>query len=81
MTTYTAISKEIGWEIDPNNPIKIPAVPMAQLLRSQVGKRDELAFKEVFRIYRFAPSPVTVEEGMAMNEINGAFIEGTKLFG
>ena len=79
-STYTAISKRIGWA-PPLDAVKIPSRERAQeLLDAIVHGNDERAFETVFTIYRFAPSPVTVEEGLVLNTINKAFIEGSRIF-
>ncbi len=77
MSVYTAISKKIGWQ----GQARIPSLTVARSLLMQITKyKDVRAFEAVFAIHRFAPSPQTVEEGLAMNEVNKAFHRGRKDF-
>lgn len=76
-TTYPELSKKIGWE---GPPVKIPSVNEAKALRIRVLQGDDAAAEEVFRIYRFAPSPTTLDESLSMNEINGGYIVVCQMF-
>lgn len=77
MTIYTQISKQIGWE----GSSVIPTLETAQNLHLKVTEEKcQLAFKQVFIIYRFAELSATRMEAKAMALIEDAYSIGRKQF-
>lgn len=73
MSIFSRISKEIGWD-PPAVPVTIPTQEWASILVDAVRAGSEQAFKMLFRIHRFAPSPSTHEELVAAHELHDAFV-------
>jgi len=77
MSVYSDISKRIGWE----GSSSIPSVELAQELLEKVTRQHcQVAFEQVFRIHRFAPTSETEEEYEAMLIIYEAYTKGTSIF-
>lgn len=76
-STYTRISKKIGLTGSPMQP---PSVDVAKALLKDVKLGKEDAFETVFRIHRFAISPVTALEELAMSIIYEAYTHGRSIF-
>lgn len=77
MSTYSEISKRIGWK----GYYAIPSPETAiELHNAVVNQQCEASFELVFKIHRFAPSPTNKLETDAMYSINKAFITGQKHF-
>lgn len=77
MNIYTRISKELGFEGTAYIPTPEEA---ARLLGQVMTHKSEEAFKEVFRIVRFSPSPQLPEQRAAMELIMMAFASGSIYF-
>ena len=69
MTAYTRISKEIGF---PGKAF-VPSVERSQELISEARDGNEQSFKLIFKIIRFAPSPMTPRGQDALNLLYDAF--------
>lgn len=79
MSIYSEISKQIGW--DSGKKVSIPSIEDAKELHNQVlVNRSIDAFKKVFEIYRFAPTPDGGDDSVAMKFIYEAFTEGKRFF-
>jgi hypothetical protein len=74
MTTYTRISKRLGWE---PRAVAMPSVEEAKNLLEEVKAGNVFSFEKVFAIYRFAPIG---EVSDAMVICMEAFQIGSKLF-
>ena len=77
-SVYTQISNDIGFD----GKVNIPTNEKANELFEKVLQEDENAFREVFKIHRFSPSPeyIDTEGQKAMNTIYQAFLEGSAIF-
>lgn len=79
MTTYSELSKKIGWE--KGTKVSIPSLEEARELHNEVLlNHDVSAYEQVFRIARFAPNPDGGEDEQAYRLIYEAFSEGRRLF-
>ncbi len=77
MSTYSEISKRIGWE----GHCAIPSIETAtDLKKAVVSDKSTNGFELVFKIHRFAPSPTNEQELKAMNIINEAYCAGIVYF-
>lgn len=76
MSVYSDISKEIGFHYGVS--IRVPDINTASDLLSKVKSGDVHAFREVFKVYRYARTPeFTDEQGIkSMNIICEAFKVG-----
>ncbi len=75
MSKYSEISKRIGFT---NTKQPIPTVEAAQQLLDGVKQGNIDCFEEVFKCYRFCPSPASILEVQAMLFINEAFGYGSE---
>jgi len=79
VSRYSDASKAIGWT-EPVPPIKFPTLEEAQRLGQRVEAGDWDAFVELFRIYRFAPSPLDDQEQLIMHMIVSLHTKGRIIF-
>jgi hypothetical protein len=79
-SVYTQISKAIGFQ----GTADIPSINKANELLAEIRGDDHVlaryAFREVFKIYRFAPSPENKEQSEALDVICAAFKEGEMIY-
>jgi len=74
MKTFSEISKQVGF----TGFATWPTLGKALELKEQVENGSEVAFETVFRINRFAPSPISKDETESHIVICQAFIDGCK---
>ncbi len=79
MSRYSDISKSIGWDAGMGSET-IPSVRVAVELVERAVKGDEQAFTKLFRINRFARSPGTEVERVAIGIVSKGLAEARPLF-
>ena len=76
MTTFSDISKTVGFVGTERIPDKDVAVELLDLVKG----RNVQAFTKILKVYRFAPSPCNANESAANAIICQALDEGRRLF-
>jgi hypothetical protein len=83
MNLYVLASKRVGWK-EPVPPIHFPDLRKVMILGIRIEGSDFndrwAAFVELFRIYRFAPSPMDEREVVTMNLVVAAHKRGREIF-
>lgn len=77
MSVYSEISKEIGWE---HPPVRLPSHGYAVALVDRAVAGDREAFRDLFLLYRFAPSAGTEEGITVQSEIFEGFHKARSKF-
>lgn len=72
MYNRTSISKSIGLQ---SQSVSIPSLEKVTQVIQKAKEGSESAAKEVFRYYRFCPSPTSPEEVKVINTVYDAFQE------
>lgn len=79
MSRYSDASKAVGWT-EPVPPIHFPDLWKILILDAQITQGDWDAYVELFRIYRFAPSPTDLREARIMHRIVAIHSKGRAIF-
>lgn len=77
MSEYSKISKSLGWE---KREVPLPTIERANELVKRAMRKDLEAFRELFTINRFSPSPQNMTEAEALGIIVDGFIKSSKFW-